>query len=200
MKLPKDWSEITIAQFIEITNILNDNKDNNIQAMIFIMACLSGKSNQEIEAIEIDRFTGYTKDLAFLNQDKFKDQIINSFEIDGIKYIPKYKFNKLTAGQFIDIHSLAADINNIHKLLAVVCMPKGAEHEDVAEIFYNNLTMDKAYPIFLFFCVVLEIYLKATKDYLERLIKKEKKELSKMARKAKTPSTIVGRGLSYLMN
>ena len=88
------------------------------------------------------------------------------FKVKGRRFKCIWQTQKLTAAQYIDATSFCKDeasiINNIHNILAAICIEKtwygkvkkydGVNHKEVADLFLNHMKIEVAYPIMLFFC------------------------------------------------
>jgi hypothetical protein len=88
------------------------------------------------------------------------------FKVQGRRFKCIWQTQKLKASQYIDATSFCKDeaniINNIHNILAAICVEKtwygkvkkydGANHKEVADLFLNHMKIEQAYPIMLFFC------------------------------------------------
>lgn len=95
---------------------------------------------------------------------------------------------ELVPAQFVDLSILTKTegdvIDNMHKILAVLCWPHFApkkydskKSNEYAELFYNHMPVDYAYGVAVFFCDLLEKYLAATMDYLDTEIQTVMKNL-----------------------
>ncbi|MFY8165501.1 MAG: hypothetical protein ACOVJ8_02845, partial [Sediminibacterium sp.] len=127
---------------------------------------LSGKTFDEIESMPIEKLTEALKEfnkIELLNKDA---KVKMTFKVKGRRFKCVWQTQKLTAAQYIDVTSFCKDekniVANIHNILAAICVEKtwygkskkydGANHKEVADLFYNHLKIDTAYPIMLFFC------------------------------------------------
>jgi hypothetical protein len=159
------FDKITIGQFLKCKTIA-DLEPDLINRNIKLLAELSGKTFDEVESMPIEQLTAALKDFnkfELLNTDA---KVKMDFKVNGRRFKCIWQTQKLTAAQYIDATSFCKDekniVANIHNILASICVEKnwygkvkkydGANHKEVADLFYNHLKIDVAYPIMLFFC------------------------------------------------
>lgn len=159
------FDKITIGQFLKCKTIA-DLEPDLINRNIKLLAELSGKTFDEVESMPIEQLTNALKDFnkfELLNTDA---KVKMDFKVNGRRFKCIWQTQKLTAAQYIDATSFCKDekniVANIHNILASICVEKnwlgkvkkydGANHKEVADLFYNHLKIDVAYPIMLFFC------------------------------------------------
>lgn len=125
----------------------------------------------------------------------------DSFVIKDQKFIVNWRLETRTAGQFIDLTSLTKDpelINqNLHQILAILCLPKGEAYtaetfEDRSNLFRDNLTMNIALPMSVFFWKVLNESLPIIADSLNEKIVMMTQDLKTQMDKEILMSTGVG--------
>ena len=70
---------------------------------------------------------------------------------------------RLTAGQYIDVKTLCVDpFNDLHLMCAILCQPckdkeyRGESVPERAKFFYENMPVQIAYPLMMFFFRLLE--------------------------------------------
>lgn len=181
MRIPKSWKEITIRQFIRVDEAIKAEYDEPIDQHIAIIAAVCNVSVDDILRLDKNELPKIVESLSFLhNLDSISTKWPKWFVINGRVFKPVQKLDKLTAGQYIDLMTFAKDpMPNLHKVLATLCLPvkwfraqkyDGRKHAELSQFFYENLTMDIAYPIALFFCKVLENCTPHILDYLEKEI------------------------------
>lgn len=197
MKLPSSWKEITIKNFVEAYDILLDTNYDIIDKNLHLLSALSGQPFSYYETLPLVKLKQAISQVQFMNDLKSIDtRLPLSFIIGKTVYDVVHDPSKLSGGQYIDLMNILSqcstqkEINeHIHDLLAVICVPRrfiffkgkydGAQHKEVAELFYHKLTMNVAYPVALFFCKLWEHLTPTIKTYLES----EKQEILEMAMK-----------------
>ena len=159
------FDKITIGQFLKCKTIA-DLEPDLINRNIKLLAELSGKTFDEVESMPIEQLTDALKDFNKFELLNPNAKVKMSFKVKGRRFKCVWQTQKLTAAQYIDATSFCKDekniVANIHNILASICVEKnwygkvkkydGANHKEVADLFYNHLKIDVAYPIMLFFC------------------------------------------------
>lgn len=196
MKIPKSWNEITIGQYI---NLLPSNykKLNAIQSTIHTLSILTGKSKEEIRQLPKDKAERMVKSLSWM-ENKPQGQYKKTFKLNGKRYKVDPNANTLLAGQYMDAMEILKRLpddnetieKNLHLLLSVVCRPqkrkwfKWVDDEidlvKTAELLHDNLTLDIAYPIIVFFCLLSNQLTPIINDFSNRKIAKTEQELTQM--------------------
>lgn len=141
----------------------------------------------EITGIEVDRLenhfpigelTAMLNDLGKLDNSLEDKKVRMTFKCGGKRFKVKWRQQELTASQYIDSTTFARSnpIEQIHNILASICVEvnwlgieqpyDGAKHKEVSELFYNNLKIEVAYPIMLFFCKYLNELQTTTQTFL----------------------------------
>ena len=159
------FDKITIGQFLKCKTIA-DLEPDLINRNIKLLAELSGKTFDEVESMPIEQLTAALKDFNKFELLNPNAKVKMDFKVKGRRFKCIWQTQKLTAAQYIDATSFCKDekniVANIHNILASICVEKnwygkvkkydGANHKEVADLFYSHLKIDVAYPIMLFFC------------------------------------------------
>jgi len=170
--VPTSWGGITLAQYIELLPILK-MECNDVERTINILCVLLGKPKRDIEALSIDSYNEIKKHLAFLYEDSSNLQLPSRFRCKGRTYNVEVDVRKMTGGQYISVMELLKEVkenemelyNNLPRILTTICKPirrtitgwkevkvDAFEYQDIADDFYNEMTMDIVLPIAVFFC------------------------------------------------
>jgi len=159
------FEKITISQFIKcktIAELETDPLNRNIK----LLAELTNKTFDEIESMPIEDLTKSLKAFSEIENQNPNARVKMDFKVKGRRFKCIWQTQKLKAAQYIDATSFCKDeaniINNIHNILAAICVEKnwygkvkkydGANHKEVADLFLNHMKIEQAYPIMLFFC------------------------------------------------
>ena len=159
------FEKITISQFIKcktIAELETDPLNRNIK----LLAELTNKTFDEIESMPIEDLTKSLKAFSEIENLNPNAKVKMDFKVQGRRFKCIWQTQKLKASQYIDATSFCKDeaniINNIHNILAAICVEKtwygkvkkydGANHKEVADLFLNHMKIEQAYPIMLFFC------------------------------------------------
>ena len=114
INLPKQWSQVTLEQFIEFNQIAKDQG-----AYYYNSEALSILSNEPIEVIEdfdVDELTELIRENDWCASEPSKRY---KHEVLGMKFKP---FSKLTLYEYIDLDYFFTDnyITNLHKVCAIL--------------------------------------------------------------------------------
>jgi hypothetical protein len=114
INLPKQWSQVTLEQFIEFNQIAKDQG-----AYYYNSEALSILSNEPIEVIEdfdVDELTELIRENNWCASEPSKRY---KHEVLGMKFKP---FSKLTLYEYIDLDYFFTDnyITNLHKVCAIL--------------------------------------------------------------------------------
>lgn len=190
----KNWNNTTILEYIQIMDILKSNL-GEVQKLNGIIAILTGLTEEElVSKIDYKKYQTLLGSLDFL-KDKPTSQLKPEYEINGVIYKVFYNMNKISTAQYIDLLTLTKKedefLPNLHKVLSLFLIPTKEKKtifgkrnvplkygsydvEEVADILLNNLTIDIANELMVFFYRSFESLMKATLRYMIRQLKKMK--------------------------
>jgi hypothetical protein len=119
-KQPKNWGDITVNQFIELSKLKVDDFDNEDELNLYYLSLLTDTSTDIIEELPFNKFE------ELLNQFKFVNKFPNKPPSQTIQTPagPLYfiqEFNHLEIGAFIDLeHFITNDyISNLKVILSI---------------------------------------------------------------------------------
>ena len=185
MKLPKNWSQITIGQFQELQLLTEPSFDNQIKTL----AILSGKKVEDIEEMRIADITAAISKLAFMADLPTAKNLVG-FRVGNTLYKFAANQHDLQAHQFITVQDLFAEkdkwVHNLHLIMASLCVPyrilppkrmevKSSEFEKIAAQFRERMPISFAYAYTLFFSLCLPTLLETTQAFLNQEVEKLKK-------------------------
>jgi len=185
MKLPKNWNQISIAQFQELQLLTEPSFENQIKTL----SILSNKKLDEIEEMRIVDITAALSKLAFMAELPTAKNVGN-FRIGNTLYKFAANQHHLQAHQFIMVQDLFAEkdkwVQNLHMIMAALCVPyrifppkrkevKTDDFEKIAAQFRERMPISFAYAYTLFFSLCLPELLEATQAFLEQEVEKLKK-------------------------
>lgn len=126
--VPESWSEVTVAQFMEIVKIQESMEELNIlQKTIRMVVILTGIPEDYVEMIPIEQFYKIKDILEYTNAE-VDTTPCESITLEGETYFIKNEFNQLTMGETITIETLMEGSKNVievfDKLLCVFLRKK----------------------------------------------------------------------------
>lgn len=185
--IPKDWSGVTIRQFQEIQDLINEGCEDKNLLNIAIISVLSGWPIEQVEALSVKSYKKILSVLTFISE-PITGQLKKQFKLNGLKYRVVSNIYELTSGQYITLMHFIKDeetiLKNLHNIMALFCIPyekkwyghkKGKynakRHEQIASEM-KGVTMDIVNPLSSFF---LAKYLKSVKTSLESSVRELEK-------------------------
>jgi hypothetical protein len=95
LKLPKNWNQISVEQFLEIRNLSSEDGMFNYQ--IDVLSALTDSDISDFEELDIDELSELTSQIKWINSEPSK-RYKNKLD----KYVLK-PFTKISLGEFIDL-------------------------------------------------------------------------------------------------
>ena len=174
LKLPKDWSTVTVGQFIDLLPSTT-NSMSETQQTAHVLSVLSGVDKAEIYKMSLDDIAKHNKRLEFLSKPLPQGKHKKRFKLLGVWYEVDPNAKKLSGGQYIRTMQILKDLaedpdtidKNIHLILANVIKPmkrKGLKLEalteydiaDLSKTFLRCFTRYYCLPYHCFFLQSLE--------------------------------------------
>lgn len=197
------WSKVTIADYMRIYELQN-SKLNILEKQVKILAVLANVPDKNFNELPIAAIGKLFAPLQFLSTVP-KAELKQVYEIGNRKYKLVKDAKDLTTGQMIDLLHYTKErdeeslISNLHLILTTVLLPckqirlyTGAKvkdpktekyletsYEETALNFLENMNIEDALSISLFFCRVSTISSLAIKTYLEQETRQSLKSLLK---------------------
>jgi len=114
LNLPKQWSQVTIEQFIEIRSL--NIEDGTLQYNTDVLSILSDLPIEDFDDIELDELQELTKQLAWMTSEPSKRY---QHQLDELKLKP---FVDITLGEFITLEGFVTDdyIKNLRNICAIL--------------------------------------------------------------------------------
>jgi len=184
---PKDWSDVTIAQYYNLCEAIEMDWNDDTDKAIAMLSALSGIPikvlNEEVPAKELIKAIN---DIKFITEAKPKGYAKSILRIGRRRFRVDLMIKNSTASNFISLteYTKSNDIAkvNIHNIMSIFCheinwlgfKKKRTVHSqrEIAEYLKANLTMDKAFIYSGFFLKSWKALSKAMLDYSELQIKK----------------------------
>ncbi len=183
-----NYNQLSIKQFLTCKRI-SEMEQDPIMRKVKMLAEISGKSEDEIEDLPIRELKKQLEEFNQIETLTGNKKVKMKFKVKGRRFEVIWKQQELTASQFIDSTFFTKEsteiVNQIHNILAAICVEKtwygkrkkydGANHKEIADLFYNEMKISTAYPIMLFFCK----YYEALQESIETCLMEELKEMNK---------------------
>lgn len=189
-----NWNKVTVRQYQQIYPIIIEDKWTDLDKLVKIICILTGKTEQEVDSWKLSDLNDYR----FIFDLKIEERPRRRIKVNGKWYRFEYKIQNMPAARYIEGKTFAADglIENMHRLMASCVMPQkkigffyfdkvyeAAKHEEYANDLLDA-PIQFVYSACLFFCKVLNEWMKVTLSYLEKessknLNQEQRAELSK---------------------
>lgn len=114
IQLPKNWSQVSIEQFIEIRSL--NIEDGTLDYNIDVLSILSDLPVEDFDEIEFDELQNITKQLSWMTSEPSKKY---QHQLGELKLKP---FVDITLGEFITLESFVTDdyIRNLRNICAIL--------------------------------------------------------------------------------
>lgn len=204
MKLPKNWDDIAIGQFIDL--LPSNYKDKNeVEQIIHTLKVVTNSTIEEVRKVTIEDAKKYSKQLSFLNElPKGKPKM--EFKLKGVNYVVEPDASKSSAGTYMSTMHIFQGLQkdeehidkNLHIILSQVIKPtrfnwKKLKQEyvevdlmELSKILYKDLPVSIAYPIIVFFCKLSKELTPIIEDYSTKKLKEVKEQLQEVERDLRT--------------
>lgn len=155
MKIKDKWSDITIAEYERIVDIIKGT-DDEIERLTGVISVLSGVDEDDIADMPIAEIASIGQKLDFLNSFDFnKNATYKSLVIDGETLVLAVK--DMSVAQYVDFQATwSAETKDLARIISICYVPKGKTYnkdydiEELIEKIRNNVSIDKANSIGFF--------------------------------------------------
>jgi hypothetical protein len=201
LKIPDSWENVTLGQYQEYTQYLQDNQnERQYKIIINLLSILTDTDVEIFYKLPMDKLYEIQTYIKFMEEEpspRFK----NIVEIDGIKYGFQKDLHKLTLGEWIDIEHYMVNgdiINNLHYITAIFyrkVVKEGDEYFDYeiepytdiqlegrAKLFKYNTKIVDVYGIVVFFYLIVKELWDSINSYSTMTMEEKVMELMKRAR------------------
>ena len=155
MKIKDKWSDITIAEYERIVDIIKGT-DDEIERLTGVISVLSGVDEDEIADMPIAEIARIGQKLDFLNSFDFnKNATYKTLVIDGETLVLAVK--DMSVAQYVDFQATwSAESKDLARIISICYVPKGKTYnkdydiEELIKKIRNNVSIDKANSIGFF--------------------------------------------------
>lgn len=204
LKIIDKWSDVTLAQYLQIIDIANEEGDE-IEKDVKIISVLYGLDEKSIWDMAVEEVNKIKSSLAFISTPPKGDKKkYTTLKLGEEKYNVCTDLNKFSYAQYVDFQTYYKKENNIVEVLSVIVVPDGKKYgeyniEEVREKL-KALDVQTAVGICTFFFNCLTELVRSTLKYLEQKMKmmktltkgEKKKELQKIEAQMQAMKVIIG--------
>lgn len=184
----KDWKDITLKQFYQIQDLLDEPDEYTTFNMLDLIYDIDSAS------MTLQELSKYNSALDFIGKDVPVVNLKNQYEINGTVYNSNYNLTTVTASQFVDYQNYTKE-NKWENFLSVFFIPVGHTYNDgydMKKVKEDMLQLDFATvnSIGFFFILQFEAFSKHFLSSLKKTVKKmdipteKKKEIIDQLNKA----------------
>ena len=194
------WKDITIDKYLQLYAIqkVGDVIDREVQ----MLSILENVPEKEIEKLKVSEIVELMKKFEFLKTLPSEKPITISFRCGDYRLHPCLLTSEMTAAQFIDFSNVCKEIKSddlpyrMADIIACMCKVRRVTaafpfikyeyngYQKISKAIHKEMSIADAYPLFVFFCNVLNNLQPAMKNYLEQKVKKEMKAVKKILQEA----------------
>lgn len=155
MKIKDKWSDVTIAEYERIVDIIKGT-DDEIERLTGVISVLSGVDEDEIADMPIAEIAKIGQKLDFLNSFDFnKNATYKSLVIDGETLVLAVK--DMSVAQYVDFQATwSAESKDLARIISICYVPKGKIYnkgydiEEFIDKIRNSVSIEKANSICFF--------------------------------------------------
>lgn len=197
IKLPDNWSEVSLNDYIEIVDVIQIDMDE-LDKQVKIISILSKVNEDTILKLSLSDIKKLIVHIGFIYSEPKGIKPPNNIMLKGKQYNINYDLRKITGGEYIDLCEYTKDKNditrNLNNVLAIFIKPKDKDcyevingnkvqtidsRNNVSKLLLDEMNMQDVLAMSSFFLRSWEALTIATVNYLEKQNKKIEKELIK---------------------
>lgn len=148
--IPSEWCDVKLSSYEKWFDSEIQNKEDEVA----FVSKITGIGLDVLKTFPVSFYNDLVQMIGFSFKDA-KYESKNSITIDNINYSINSE-EELTLAEYVDVEAvLQGNDNRLSSVLAIVCRPIGEKYDtkNLPERIklFNNLTMDKLFPLFTFF-------------------------------------------------
>lgn len=179
IKIKKSYKEITIDDYINIIDIIEDDSTDELtkNQLLIILLSKTKIDINEIKNMPFKEFKDLIKDLSFLSKQP-TTKLKTKYKLNKRKYKLLTSINDFTVDKFNYISNMEFKVENYSKILSAVMIPEDniTDYVLIEKEIKTFMNMEDVLNILFFYQTLNGEYIKHTRTYLEKMkmIKKKK--------------------------
>lgn len=164
LQIPDSWEDITLIQYQEYTQYLQDNKDERQYKLVLnLLSILTDTDIEVFYKLPMSALYEIQSNIKFM-QEELTPRFKNIIEVNGVKYGFQKDMHKLTLGEWIDMehYILNSDvISNLHYITAILyrkIVKEGDEYFDYEIEPYTDVQLEGRANLFKYNAKITDIY------------------------------------------
>lgn len=180
INIKRSWKEITVREYIIISNILQSEYFAEDQKIERLILALTDLSSVELAQLKTSEYTKIVSTLKFIKDLPELKTVPTSLTIKDKKFVVDTKLSEIVSGQYLMLQNIMKGDNSfedrLKQVLAIFIRPKDYkwgeyDFEENAEFLYQNLSIEIGYGLAVFFSTIANKLLKVTQDCLTKEMK-----------------------------
>ena len=128
LKIIDKWSDVTLAQYLQIIDIANDEGDE-IEKDVRLISVLYGLDEKSIWDMAVEEVNKIKSSLTFISTPpKGGKKKYTTLNLGDEKYNVCTDLNKFSYAQYVDFQTYYKKENNIVEVLSVIVVPDGKKY------------------------------------------------------------------------
>ena len=184
----KSWRDVTINEYFDLSDKLNDKSLNDYEKEIIKISFITDMDEDEVWSLNLGEFRQYQVEALWINEFNINEKVnFKKIKINNSDYNIDTNLQNFTVAQYVDFQSFYPKyksnpklIGNILACFIVPCGKKygeGYEIQDIVRLINSHLDIMTAEEIMFFFLKQYLILTRATVNYLNWLMKKATKKM-----------------------
>lgn len=153
-----NYNNITVAQYMKATEILNDDFDSEVDRMAALISYFIGKSFDEVMEMDINDFKKQAEKLSFLKSPLPLFHVMDFIVVGKKLFTATKSLTEMKVNQMIDFQSIYKDSGNdvakcMDKLLPIVYVQKEydpSKHQENVKILSNAKVSEVSGLVFFY--------------------------------------------------
>lgn len=130
-----NYRDLSLGKYLEAVKIDSDERLDDLDKQVKIIALLTGKTESEILHLPIETYSSLAAKTEFLRHPLPEDargRIAKSYNLQHFELIPTTDIRKISTAQYIDFLSLhkAGFESHIVEILSCILVPKGMKYHE----------------------------------------------------------------------
>lgn len=183
----KSWRDVTINEYFDLSDKLNDKSLNDYEKEIIKISFITDMDEDEVWSLSLGEFRQYQVDTLWINEFNINEKVnFKKIKINNSNYTIDTNLQNFTVAQYIDFQTFYPKLKSnprlIGNILACFIVPSGkkyAEDYDIKElvdIINDHLDILTANEIMFFFLHSYLISIRVTANYFNWMIQRLKKK------------------------
>lgn len=183
-----NYRDLPVGKYEEIVRLCNEEM-TDVDRKVAIVAVLTGKTEDDVLRLPLDKFTEYSAKSRFLESECPENLIpgvARSYPIGGFVLIPTTDIRKITAAQYIDFQTFSKERESkTVEMLSCFLIPRGCEYNegydvlDVHRAIREEMSVAEMLALLAFFFGRFLQSMQTTLTYSMRRLKKTNPEAEK---------------------